>query len=887
MSENHGAPTRGPRPWLWSLAAVAVLAGVFLLLYRDFLFPLGSPALILFGDSPRQFFPWRLHAGQILTEWLSGQGLTLWNPYSGCGVDFVARLESALFYPPHLLLGLLLGKALSYATYQAVVLLHFFVYSLNQYLLCRELDCRRPAALIGGLCALGGCILVQWGHAPIHLTTVCWAPLMILFLHRALNRASWPCAALAGLFMAVSFSAGSGQMIFYVGFSLGLLWLVWAAWYWRQERAGALKLILLGAVVPLLGLLLSSLQLLPSAELTLSSHRATVDAAFAAIESSSYGHVAMWLGQANLLLGPLTLWLAVVGLFSRRDPIPLGLGLVALWSALYAVGSQGFLLPFMAEHLPLFKLFRFPVNSLAITNLALAPLAALGADLLLRGQTARAPAWLALGGLVLLGGLLAWAGAPAARLWPLPVVGALLIMALLAWKPATRLGLGVLCLVVGLVGLWSARPLPINSIHHPGDFYAPNVKVARFQGLVKSQPPFRIKHQGFLTNFDVRDSDPSIWLAGLVHQIPDIGIAGQLNDDHLGQLSLLSSRNLRLFDLLGVRYVLGPAGEAAPVSARYKQVVVVPGQTWRLDLEGLTDGPVERVDLASQLSYGMEVPQGQKVGSLTLVLADGATRSFPVRAGVETAEWAVERPGARPGHHRAKVERSWPVEGGNFQGHDYAAAWNLDAPARVKAIILRNTSGRAHWGVNAIALDGRPVTGPTLAMKELSPGVWENPYYLPRAFVVRQTKAVAQDEAARQAVAGLDPSREVVLDREPAAHLPGEPCDRAAPPRVLREHPEKTLVRVCLDKPGILVLTDTYNTNWKARDNGRDIEMLRADLMFRGFALGPGRHELVLTYEPWWPKLGLALTGLGLALFAGLLVLGRTRRRKDSRRAAP
>lgn len=196
---------------------------------------------------------------------------------------------------------------------------------------------------------------------------------MILFLHRALDRVSWRAAALAGLFMALGFLAGSGQMIFYAGFSLGLLWLVWAGWYWGRGRAGALKLILLGAVVPLLGLLLSSLQLLPSAELALSSHRATVDAAFAAIGSASYTRMAELLTRANLLLGPLTLCLAAVGLFARSNALPWGLGLVAAWSALYAVGSDGFLLPFMSAHLPFFKLFRFPINALAVTNLALAP----------------------------------------------------------------------------------------------------------------------------------------------------------------------------------------------------------------------------------------------------------------------------------------------------------------------------------------------------------------------------------------------------------------------------------------------------------------------------------------------------------------------------------
>ena len=58
----------------------------------------------LFWGTPfLQFVPWRAWAWQML---FAGK-LPLWNPYVGMGAPLIANYQSALFYPPNLLLGLL------------------------------------------------------------------------------------------------------------------------------------------------------------------------------------------------------------------------------------------------------------------------------------------------------------------------------------------------------------------------------------------------------------------------------------------------------------------------------------------------------------------------------------------------------------------------------------------------------------------------------------------------------------------------------------------------------------------------------------------------------------------------------------------------------------
>ena len=49
------------------------------------------------SDQLFQVYPWQLH----ITRSLASGSVPLWNPYSYCGVPFVANAQSAVFYPLH------------------------------------------------------------------------------------------------------------------------------------------------------------------------------------------------------------------------------------------------------------------------------------------------------------------------------------------------------------------------------------------------------------------------------------------------------------------------------------------------------------------------------------------------------------------------------------------------------------------------------------------------------------------------------------------------------------------------------------------------------------------------------------------------------------------
>ncbi len=72
-------------------------------------------------------------------------------------------------------------------------------------------------------------------------------------------------------------------------------------------------------------------------------------------------------------------------------------------------------------------------------------------------------------------------------------------------------------------------------------------------------------------------------------------------------------------------------------------------------------------------------------------------------------------------------------------------------------------------------------------------------------------------------------------------------------------------------EPGILVLSELYFPHWQARVNDRPVEILRVNYAFRGVALEPGTHTVVMEYRSPWIRKGLWVSlGSLLCLVVGL-----------------
>jgi hypothetical protein len=75
----------------------------------------------------------------------------------------------------------------------------------------------------------------------------------------------------------------------------------------------------------------------------------------------------------------------------------------------------------------------------------------------------------------------------------------------------------------------------------------------------------------------------------------------------------------------------------------------------------------------------------------------------------------------------------------------------------------------------------------------------------------------------------------------------------------------------------LLVLNDAWAAGWRAWIDGREVEVLPADVLVRAVPWPAGRHELRMAYEPPGLRPGAAVTLAALLLLAGGALLGRRR----------
>jgi O-antigen/teichoic acid export membrane protein len=173
--------------------------------------------------------------------------------------------------------------------------------------------------------------------------------------------------------------------------------------------------------------------------------------------------------------------------------------------------------------------------------------------------------------------------------------------------------------------------------------------------------------------------------------------------------------------------------------------------------------------------------------------------------------------------------------------------------------------------------------------------VYENSRALPRAFIVPQAVAAADQTAALDALAGLDPAQIVVVEGLPtdAVPAPASPAVREA--RISKYTPREIFIDVNLSDRGWLVLTDNFADGWKAyvrtfgvtgegiTASGEAIEqqlpLYRADGAFRTVYLPQaGQWTVRFVYSPRSFILGLYasfLAAITLVLLGGWWTWGR------------
>ena len=137
---------------------------------------------------------------------------------------------------------------------------------------------------------------------------------------------------------------------------------------------------------------------------------------------------------------------------------------------------------------------------------------------------------------------------------------------------------------------------------------------------------------------------------------------------------------------------------------------------------------------------------------------------------------------------------------------------------------------------------------------------------VPLALVVFGATPVGDEGAALARLAGsdFDSNREVVIESD-APRLVSQSAGMAVAPDTVG--PERWHARVSLNEPGYLVQREAWYPGWRARVDGRDAAVVRADALYRAVRLDPGDHDVELFFDSASFDRGAVVT------LAGLLVI--------------
>jgi hypothetical protein len=395
----------------WALAGLALLD---LAMFFDVLFFPGARVL---GASETDLANYFLPSRDFGFSELAKGNLAFWNPHIFAGVPFFGGMQSALLYPPNLLLlALPLPLAMNWTIAVNIWLLGAFmlVWALRRGL--------RPFAAFTSAALMMFCaphfLHVHAGHVTL-MAAMAWTPLLFLAIDEWL-RTRWPMWCLLGMLaVAMQILAGSPQYVYISAIAAGgygLLRLFEPAQKRLSAAAGLLSLHAGGA-------LLAAVQLLPGLEASAGTIRGQrLPFQFAAsfnfppenlitlIAPGFFGDVVTqpywgrwYFWEACAFIGVTGLILAVHGMAFAKAAGKTALIATAAVCVLLALGDYTPLFGVLYEWLPLFDQFRGTAKFILPASFVLALLSGHGLDRVIRERDVPGPAlWVAGTALILL-----------------------------------------------------------------------------------------------------------------------------------------------------------------------------------------------------------------------------------------------------------------------------------------------------------------------------------------------------------------------------------------------------------------------------------------------------------------------------------------------------
>lgn len=123
--------------------------------------------------------------------------------------------------------------------------------------------------------------------------------------------------------------------------------------------------------------------------------------------------------------------------------------------------------------------------------------------------------------------------------------------------------------------------------------------------------------------------------------------------------------------------------------------------------------------------------------------------------------------------------------------------------------------------------------------------------------------------------------RNVVVLEKPAPISPQfDSAESKSRAEVTSYKPTKVNIHTSSKAPKLLFISDNYFDGWKAKVDGDDTEVLRADYTFKAVPLTPGEHEVEFYYDPLSFKVGLVISLAALGTLTYLVVKSKGKNQK-------
>ncbi|MGI8895435.1 MAG: hypothetical protein ACR2HE_07275 [Casimicrobiaceae bacterium] len=928
MNERAGQSDdgRSGEPGLRELASVA--AG-FLVFYAVYFSPaLWQGRLLAPGDGLVSYVP------ALLREW------SLWVDDAYIGFPAFADIQFLTFSPLRFF-----GDHYNVAVLSAYVLASSFAYA---YARCIT-GLRIAGALAGVIYGSSGFMVAHLGHLTI-IHTAAWLPAILWGLER-LSRYDKPAdMVLLSIAIAFAFLGGHPQIFVYTGLVAAAYVVFLATSLWSVCRPRAKLFVRKAFIAAVLGVAIVAIQLVPLAELAAYSPRTAMTFG----EFTSYAldprdllllftpnlwgsQSAFWpyyFGHWNLTelacyVGLPTLYLAGVACVGRRRNRYIGFwSATAVAALLYALGSNTPLAA-LAFHLPGLNLFRAPARMVFVAIFAFAALAAIGLQALLLAPRPlrtlrRATVGLGLIGLLVL--IAGWSTYP--QIFKMASARGITLPPLYAnraiWIPVVLAV--VACVALYAVARWRTRAsaffvlaLLAMDLASFGWFYEWRdgpvaLELTRNPDWASFARRVRAEYGRLLFVDDAVASAPARPNLNLLYELPVANGYGPLQLKGFGAITGIETNgrwsgfgNAEIVvPLLGIGWVAGGneksrinvGGDCGGGLVRTGQRARVPERT-----------RATHVRLVSHLSCSVGVANAAPVLEMTLRVSGVTSTNVAVRAGIDTAEWAIERSDVAKviAHGSPRKREAFPADG--FSGYWFETEiplsadggaldvdelildWKLDAvptmAIRSLELIDRQTGTRV--AVHGADFVFTGVTG--WIPRPPLPGVsWlrHNPN-ASRAWSVAEVRTLPAAASLANLRAGAFDGKRLDLRAlaliEPGVDIP-TPGSSLVQGKVSIREWTPGRVRLGVEAPAetFVVVSQMYYPGWHAEIDGTPVNLLRTDALLQGLFVPGGTHDVVLYFRSLSLMTGAIISAGALLVLIIMAIVTHRPRQPPSRR---